>query len=39
MDDISLGPRIEIVDTEDIAPIPEETLAEMGTQESSPSCD
>jgi hypothetical protein len=39
MDDISFGPRIEIVDTEDIVSIPEETLAEMGTQESSPSCD
>ena len=39
MDDIPLGPRIEIVDTEDIVSILEETLAEMGTQESSPSCD
>jgi hypothetical protein len=31
--DISLGPRIEIVDTEDIVPILEETLAEMRAQE------
>jgi hypothetical protein len=38
MDDISLGPRIEIIDTEDIVSIPEETLAEMGTQKPSPSC-
>jgi hypothetical protein len=36
--DISLGPRIEIVDTEDIVSILEETLAEMGAQEPGSSC-
>jgi uncharacterized protein (UPF0210 family) len=35
--DISLGPRIEIVDTEDIVSILEETLAEMGAQKTGPS--
>jgi hypothetical protein len=35
--DISLGPRIEIVDTENVVPILEETLAEVGAQESGPS--
>jgi hypothetical protein len=37
MSDISLGPRIEIVHTEDIVSILEETLAEMGTQKPRPS--
>jgi hypothetical protein len=36
--DISFGPRIEIVDTEDIVSILEETLAEMGAQEPGSSC-
>jgi hypothetical protein len=36
--DISLGPRVEIVDTEDIVSILEEPFAEMGTQEPGPSC-
>jgi len=35
--DISLGSREEIVDTEDIVSVLEETLAEMGTQEPGPS--
>jgi len=35
--DISLGPRIEIVDTEDIVSILEETLTEMGAQKTGPS--
>jgi hypothetical protein len=35
--DILLGPRIEIVDTENVVPILEETLAEVGAQESGPS--
>jgi len=35
--DISLRPRIEIVDTEDVVPILEETLAEMGAQKPGPS--
>jgi hypothetical protein len=37
MGNISLRPRIEIVDTEDIVSILEKTLAEMGTQEPRPS--
>jgi len=36
--DITLGPRIEIVDTEDIVSILEETLTEMGAQKTGPSC-
>jgi hypothetical protein len=35
--DILLGPRIEIVDTENVVPILEETLAEVGTQKTRPS--
>jgi hypothetical protein len=35
--DVPLGPRIEIVDTKNIVAIPEETFAEMGTQEPGPS--
>jgi len=38
MGDISLGPCIEIVDTEDIVSILEETLTEMGAQKTGPSC-
>jgi hypothetical protein len=35
--DILLGPRIEIVDAENVASILEETLAEVGTEKSGPS--
>jgi hypothetical protein len=37
MGDISLGSRVEIVDTEDIVSVLEETLAEMGAQKPGPS--